>query len=573
MDFEVIEKLESLPKHYPTEAKLNFAKDLLGMKVIYDTQPKTRQEILDYYEKNKFSIIQINNNSRVPTAAMKGWSAIHSNEVQFTCYDKKVWEKWLNGGCNLGIQTGKISNVTIIDIDMKKIPEDIIQVMGDPCLERTNKGWHLLYAYESNIPNSSIRNENYNIDLQNDGAQVVVAQSTIDGVERKLLNLNELKSIPEDFKNLILNELKSNVTTKEPKIDVQAALDTNLYNPLIKMGERSQTLTKLGGIFRKKLPIEKVEFVLSVLNRTLTEKPHLNKYEISQMVRMLDTYCKFDEKDLAEDIFDYLEKVKSANRNEIAQSIVGTNRGEDKKRVDICLEYLEREGKILKKGNNYIVMACVEWETSLDITEARINFEMPYFNDVAYFEWRDMIIIGAESGVGKTHIAINMIKQFRDQGITPHYICLEPSSRFKRIAVELGLEQDDFKYVFSAEPESLELPKNAITIIDWLLPENYAEVDKLFQHFAKQLYKTNGILIVFMQMKDKKAFYSDKMTRFFPALVAHYLYEDEGKGEWGKFEIVKIREAKSSNRIKEIPCRYDWHTKILSKSGAEEEVL
>ena len=61
-------------------------------------------------------------------------------------------------------------------------------------------------------------------------------------------------------------------------------------------------------------------------------------------------------------------------------------------------------------------------------------------------------------------------------------------------------------------------------IIDWLCPDNFAEVDKIFRHFTEQLAKTGGILIVFMQLKESDgSWFSNNLVKQFPALCTKYL--------------------------------------------------
>ena len=54
------------------------------------------------------------------------------------------------------------------------------------------------------------------------------------------------------------------------------------------------------------------------------------------------------------------------------------------------------------------------------------------------------------------------------------------------------------------------------------------------------------------------------MIKFFPALVAKFLYDDE-KGENSKFEVVKVREQKQKFQGFVIPCKYNWESKRLEK--------
>lgn len=170
-----------------------------------------------------------------------------------------------------------------------------------------------------------------------------------------------------------------------------------------------------------------------------------------------------------------------------------------------------------------------------------------------------------------SHVALNMIKQVIDQGISPYYVSLESGNRFISIGKTLGI-QDKFKWCTHYSPEKIELEKESITFIDWILPKDYAMTDKIFEHFSQQLNKNGGIVVAFVQLRNNDTFFAQDMTMFFPALVAKFLYEEENNREYSYFETVKIREPKHGNyQHVKIPCRYDWQTKEL-KMIEEQDV-
>jgi hypothetical protein len=155
-----------------------------------------------------------------------------------------------------------------------------------------------------------------------------------------------------------------------------------------------------------------------------------------------------------------------------------------------------------------------------------------------------------------------------DQGVKPYYISLETGSRFAKIALQLGLKEGQLYHTFCADPTKIELEKDAVTIIDWLLIVDKAKTDLVFRHFVEQLDKTNGFLIIFQQLKSGKEqdgqWFAPNMCKQFPALAARYLYENEDEGTYGKYLIDVVREPKPfGKKIFQIPCKYDWKTKQL----------
>jgi len=371
--------------------------------------------------------------------------------------------------------------------------------------------------------------------------------------------------------------LKSKITVprksfSEKLVDDIKTEDFNLG--LIDEGERNASLIKLGGIFRKELNLNQTGFVLNVINSHVCKEP-LAQNEIKAMVNSLDKYTIFDERELAHKVLEYLKDVEEANRTEISMAVANTNRGEDKKRIDKALKYLVKEGYVIKRGARYSIIMKANWKEALIETGKPIDFKVPYFYDIAHFNYGDMILIGSKNKKGKTHISMNIVKQFVEQKIKPYYISLETGSRFAKIAMQLGMKEGDFKWTFCSDPTQIELEPNAVTIIDWLLIVDKSKTDLIFRHFVEQLYKTNGFLIVFMQLKGSKMqdneWFAPNMVSQFPALSARYIYDNEDDGVYGKFKIDVIREPKLHIKTWEIPCYYNWEDKTLKRINEIEE--
>jgi len=170
-----------------------------------------------------------------------------------------------------------------------------------------------------------------------------------------------------------------------------------------------------------------------------------------------------------------------------------------------------------------------------------------------------------------THIALNMVKEFKEQGLVTNYISSEPGNRFAKIAMTLGLKEGDLKWCNHYRPEQVELEDNTVTIIDWLLPENYAETDKLYSRFAQQLDKHGGLLIIFTQLRKDGTFFAKDMVDFFASVNCTYnqtSYSDKGgkityDSENTYFFTSKIRESRTGRQIIKIPTVYDKTSKIL----------
>lgn len=540
---------------YPTydeERILDHVNKELNLNLISDAKIKN---ILNYYHQNGFDLVPIVINGKAPIE--KEWTKKEHKDPQ-------EWLSWLDKGLNIGVKCGKMSNITIIDIDNETIP-DILNV--DTLKQKTNRGWHLFFKYEVDLP--KVRIDDIKIDIENDGGQVVIAPSIIDGFRREI-NFCEIIKMPKEIKEFLLSKLKNININNDNNYEkaLQNILKTDFNLSVIEPGNRNNFLIHFGGLLRKQLSLSQTNFVLNIINKHFC-KPSLPQKEINNILRSLEKYMGFDEKELANKVLNYLKITDEATKIDIRQALDLNPTGKDKERLDNVISYLCKEGFVIKRGRGrgtyYHIVKRANWRDTFIDEIKEINFKMPYFDDIATFRDGDLIILGGKPKVGKSIISMNIIKRLVDQGIKPYYLNLESGNRFMLNALSLGLKEGDFYWDIHFNPEQIELEKNVVTIIDWISPENYAETDKLFKHFAEQLVKNNGILIAMVQLRENGKFFAQDLIKQFPAFIARYFYDNDEDGSSGYFLVDYIREPKINRRIVKIPCRYFWQNKELKR--------
>ena len=455
------------------EDVLQHIKEELKIDVMTKKDEQDIDKVLDFYEKNGFDLVPIIANGKRPIEA--GWT-------NKTHKDKHEWKNWIVNGVNLGAKCGVCSNLLIIDIDQKPIPEEIKKLMGTTLMQESTKGFHLFYKYDKDFPKTRI--DDFKIDIETTGGQVVIYPSKVKDIERKII-LNPIIEIPKELKKLLLDKItvprqtdsekiKQDIQTEDFKIDANKfALKNNNLD-----GCCNAEFIKLGGILRKQLNIQNTSYVLHVLNKHLLAYPMQSK-AITSMVNELSHYSQFDEQELAHRILEHLKDVDEANRTEISNTIVGTNRGEDKKRVDKSLKYLVTNEYVVKRGTKYEIIKAMNWSGKLLNIGIPVKFKVPYFHEWAYLNQDDVIIVGSQNKYGKTTLSMNFVKKLVNQGIKPDYIYNESGGRFAKVALKLGMKDDDFDSAFCADPDKVILRKNKVTIFDWVKPKDFARsVDK-----------------------------------------------------------------------------------------------
>jgi hypothetical protein len=535
------------------------------LKVKYKIEYLTEKDvdnIFTFYQSLGFNLVPIGGNSKIP--AEKDWTNKDHKS-------KEEWLSWYEDGLNFGVKGGEKSNLTTVDIDTKEIPEQIKPLLNETLTAITERGFHFIYQYESSIPTTRI--DELKLDIINNGKQFVVYPSKVNGVARtELLGKVINKMSPELLAFLKAKTISTPLKTFDERVQEEIKtenidiIDTNLT--LATEGNRHNFLLSLGGILRKEMSLPQVDTALSIINRVCC-KPSYPPRELSILVKSLDKYVVHSEQELSVKILNYLKVVGDATGRDVKEVV-----GETKEKVDKALAYLVREGYIYKKRHSFHVLKRIQWKDQFWNEDKEINFKVPYLNDVAVFRPGDMILIGGQQKVGKSHIALNIIKELIEQKdkvteirLKPYYLNLEAGNRFAKIATQLHMVDGDFFNATHFSPESIELEDNAITIIDWLLPKDYSETDKLFQHFAEQLFKHGGLLFVFAQLRTDGNFFAKDMVAMFPALVCRYLYDKDSDGkdlpETGYFSVDYVREPKKKNKSYTIPCKYDFDTRRL----------
>ena len=602
---------ESDKFNWSEDQLLHHIKIKLGLEIKSPIDRENIEELFKKYKELKFSLLPVKRLDKEPIESE--WQLKEHKDIS-------EWMEYLKRDINIGLRTGISSGITVLDIDCLtkaeeyelleiynnkskqkrkdeikakiKIPEDFKKIMGTTLIQKTWKGYHLIYKYDVDLRKAPIVVNGTKIDVENDGGFIVVCPSIINRyykikepgakkyneekhyvikTQRKFINANPIIEMPKELKELILKNLAPIKEKKEDKIklDIQSEhfkidpKDFNLKNNGLE-GICNDSFIRLGGVLRKELSAEKTEYVLKLLNNTLLEDPMEHKH-ITAIVNQLDKYDWHNEEKLANEILNYIKDSEEALKDDIERAIVGNRpKGEDKLKLDKCLSYLIRENYIKKRGRNYSPVKRLELHTSLIDEYKDIDFIVPYFNDAMYFAYGDMILIGGSSGTGKTHLAMNIVKRLTTQSIRPIYVTTEPGSRYKKITLQMGFKEGEYDWAKTKDPTDFEFEDNRVTIIDWLMPEHYKYTDKILKHFNDQLEKHGGLLFLFMQLRDDGNWFAKDLIKFYPAFATKFLYETEGDGSKSYFSLEKVRDSRQKFRKQKIiPTVFNWDTNEL----------
>jgi P4 family phage/plasmid primase-like protien len=175
----------------------------------------------------------------------KGWGDLTNEDY----YKKELYNEWSNG---IAIKTGKINNITVVDIDtkdeniIKKILEylELENLEQTPCIE-TNKGYHLYFEYnEKVLTTSDLRPDLFGIksvDIRNDGSIIYAPPTKYEAEGQKA----EYKPYGEQTMETFIDDIKGcGLIQKIPQkfIDIQGNINVQSQNNNLKISfEKSKT--------------------------------------------------------------------------------------------------------------------------------------------------------------------------------------------------------------------------------------------------------------------------------------------------------------------------------------------
>lgn len=170
-------------------------------------------------------------NSKLPAEKWSEGKNIIFNELPKL---KPTQSKGIVKGYNLGVYTGKMNEITVIDIDIYKMNEnnkfikdyglDYILKQNTFTVKTPKGGYHLYFQYDVEIKTTA--NKEIQIDVRNDEAYVVSPKSIINGKKYEIIKNVEYKKIDDDFKEWIL----TNLYEVRPKIKLFT--ENNIYYKL-----------------------------------------------------------------------------------------------------------------------------------------------------------------------------------------------------------------------------------------------------------------------------------------------------------------------------------------------------
>ena len=511
-------------------------------------------QAVTWYHKQGYSIIPINTPKKKPFIKWAEFQDRQPTEEEIA----KWWTKWPDAG--VGIVTGELSGITIIDIDNKEGEAAFEEYVSDSFLTPTAKsphGRHYYFAHCPGLPNKARVLEG--CDIRNDGGYIIAPPSKngkgggYHWLPDCKIGKIALAEIPSKLKQDIISpsSLTSYINSKD---HTMTTVDTELTEvDIIQKGGRDEALFHLANhLVKGRMPLPNIRKYLHFFASKCD--PPFPPKEVETKVQSALNRSKNNERNLAQEIRDFVEStsgVFSATDCRHELTIVDTK---EIKYISKVMGRLIKEGLIERYGNKNGQFRRIETESlDIDIFSAQtetLPIKYPLDIDSMFITMpKNIIVVAGTQDAGKTAFLLRTTQMNMNRGMEIRYMTSEMGGAelVSRLKLFRDTPLSDWKNVNFKECamnfQDYILP-DAINIIDFLeITDSFWLVGDLIRKVFDKL--NNGICILAIQ-KDFKSELG-RGGSFGLEKPRLYLTMTSNPPAGGLAKIVKCKNWKSSN--------------------------
>lgn len=514
-------------------------------------EDKKLQSALYYLNHCNFSVIPCKEDKR-PWIKWEQFQKEKPTEAQV----KEWWGKQFRFA-NIGIVTGAISGLTVLDVDTKAGMEKLNDLLPDtwltPTVDTPGKGTHFYCKYEDGIGNSVRFMDG--CDIRSEGGYIVAPPSSDargkwewrDGCKITKLALN---SLPLNILQLILIA-RARVPIYTDKFlgengqqTTTGTTNDNILN--FSEGTRDNSLFHVANCLSKGgMPDQEIEYLLSLIASNICNPP-FPQNEIQAKVKSAVQRHEKRERNLTSDVRDFIGQHSGNITTTLLASGLQMTTREDQKKLWIILSRLAKEGLLEKTGRVAGEYRIVEKQYevvdagSIEVTKG-IDISLPFMLE-QYVDIlpKDLIVVAGTPNAGKTALLLDMVARNQDK-----WECWYFSTEMGQQACARRLAQRDphidwqFKFVQDFGAYEDVIKPDALNFIDYV-EQNEGEAFKIPGILAKVQRKLKkGVAVVALQKNIGKGWaVGGEQTRAKPTLFLSVEQQYPG-------QILKIEKAKA----------------------------
>jgi len=474
------------------------------------------------------------------------------------------WTKWPMA--NVGIVTGEISGIFVIDCDNEEAYNKIQELLPDSfitCIAKTPRGYHLYLIYPKGQNISNATSIIPGVDIRGEGGYIIAPPSV--NVEGKVYTWLPGMSIDEVAPTTIPDAILINTSIKGGgyrggEQNTTTTTDHNDHNrpQMFILGTRDNDLFHTANCLVKGgMPDDEIAQVLEKLILSWGENPD-KKWIDSKIKSALDRADR-RQKNWAEEVRDYITTTDGYITTTDCHKQLQATTTDHKKAINMALLRMKESGIIEKYGEKSGTYKKVEQleENIIDLSAAdttSLPIKLPLgIHELVKIMPKNIIIVAGESNSGKSAFLLNTAaKNMIDHKV--FYFSSEMGGAELKERLQNFNERMPFKtwehctFIERANDFDMAIRPNDINIIDFL-------------EIHDEFYKIGGFI--------KKIF--DKLDKGI-ALIAIQKNKgrDEGIGGARSIEKARLYLSMRPGVIKIVKAK-NWVSGLINPNGMEKQ--
>lgn len=451
-----------------------------------------------YSEELGFSVIPLKQNKKTYLVSWKKYETERANEKEIRAW----WKQYPNA--LIGIVTGRVSDLTVIDMDTAQGKNSIMSVLPEhyaaPLSVTPRGGMHLFGRYCPKLP--TVAGVLPGVDIRSEGGYVVVPPSKINQVHYTWVALRspftlDIPKLPDELIELLVQNVQSPSKTILENIDgflQQGRRDNDLFhiaNCLIKGGASPAYVNE----------------VLSRLAKT-ADPPYPSRDVTLKVRSALDRAIR-RERNITSEVEDFVNTTTGVFSIGEISRVLGLGTLDDRKKLSVILSRLAERSVIERTGRvngqfRRIEKECDELELTLEQAEP-VPLKWPFeLEKLVNIYPGNITVLAGDPNAGKTAFVLDFIRRNMSE-FNIHYFLSEGG--VEELNIRLALHEEVKKWTFHAYERGSNfadvIRPNDVNIIDYAeVVDEFWKVADLFVKIHNKLDK--GVAIVCIQKSPKQ---------------------------------------------------------------------
>jgi hypothetical protein len=475
---------------------------------------------------------------------------------------------------NIGIVTGKISNLTVIDCDSQAAIEYFHQGYQGrtPCV-KTPKGMHFYFAYQEGVRNTARLTDH--IDVRSEGGYVV-APPSMNGAGIAYRFINDLTNALDSFNCCFL--YKQYITNQSSFNNVRQIRQDS--SSMWESGKRDDSLFHTAlCLVKGGMPEDEIFQVLRPVMNSWGED---DEKWINAKIRSAIDRAKRKDRNLSQEILEFINSSSGVFFSLEVENFLHCSSLADKKNVSQIFRRFAKEGVIEKSGTKNgcwrKIETDIEYINWQDADDSEYPLELPLnIHELVKLYPGNIAILAGASNTGKTSFMLETIR-LNQKKYPITYLNSEMAAPELRLRLKLF---DDVCKLDAWKFKAIERSSNFADVID---PDGFNVIDfmEIYDEFWKiggwirdvHLKLKRGVAIIAIQKKtstkkDTQDFArGGELTLEKPRL---YLAMDRGKIKIVKAKIWRSHERNPNGLTRDFNIISGWKFKPKGDWQSDED--